>query len=203
MDRTELFVCQCHDVSHQMILSTLDGEKEIYGTFHLDNYGLWNRIKSAFGYIFGIERRDGDFDPMLFKPEDADRLQDIAHVLAPDVKIPQGEAYTPRVYERKSAGNIFRVTEHYRWQFQSLDILYTWTVETYECLNRQRVGNDLEVVITPTLIQRPFLARVCAGIRHIFGYRSRYGDFDSFEWTPDQATKLTATSHNIKFNAGE
>jgi hypothetical protein len=96
-----------------------------------------------------------------------------------------------------------RNREFFRWQFQSLDILYTWTVETHECLNRPMVGNDLEVVITPTLIHHPFLARVCAGIRHIFGYRSRYGDFDSFEWTPDQTNKLTAMVQNIKFNAGE
>lgn len=76
MDRTELFLCQCNDVSHQLILSTIDDTepRTVYCSFHLDNYGLWNRIKSAFLYLFGMDRKDGDFDCMLVNPEDAERL---------------------------------------------------------------------------------------------------------------------------------
>ena len=76
MDRTELFLCQCHDVSHQLILSTIadTDSKTVYCSFHLDNYGLWNRIKTALLYLLGKDRKDGDFDCMLVNPEDAERL---------------------------------------------------------------------------------------------------------------------------------
>lgn len=202
MDKTELFVCQCEDVSHQMILSTLEGEKDIYGTFHLDNYGLWNRVKSAFGYILDVNRRDGDFAPLLFKLGDTNRLQDIISVIAPRDNASKEECcHTPRVYEQKNTGNTWKITEHYSWQFNSLDILYTWAVETHECLTNATFGKDLEVVITPTLIQRPFAARIYHAIRHVFGFRSRFGDFDSFEWTAADATKLTAMIHSIRHNS--
>ena len=39
MEKTELFVCRCHDVSHQMVLETLepieDEERVVYGCFHI------------------------------------------------------------------------------------------------------------------------------------------------------------------------
>lgn len=39
MEKTELFVCRCHDVSHQLVLETLETEEDeehvVYGCFHL------------------------------------------------------------------------------------------------------------------------------------------------------------------------
>ncbi len=47
MDKTELFICECHDVTHQLILQTCNEDKVILGSYHLDNYGFKNRINSA------------------------------------------------------------------------------------------------------------------------------------------------------------
>ena len=40
------------------------------------------------------------------------------------------------------------------------------------------------------LNKRPFWDRLKYGIKHIFGYKSRYGAFDEFIFNPDDADKL-------------
>ena len=51
MEKTELFVCRCHDVSHQLVLETLeteeDEERVVYGCFHLVHLEFWDKLKSA------------------------------------------------------------------------------------------------------------------------------------------------------------
>ena len=85
MERTEFFVCKCGDVSHQLVLCTLETKENekrvVYAAFHLENYGFWNRVKDATSYLLGINRKDGDFDDFLFKPEDMDRLKWFADYL--------------------------------------------------------------------------------------------------------------------------
>lgn len=85
MEKTELFVCRCHDVSHQLVLETLkteeDEEHVVYGCFHLVHLEFWDKLKSATKYLFGRKRKDGDFDALLLRPEDADRLAWFANYL--------------------------------------------------------------------------------------------------------------------------
>ncbi|WP_315515180.1 hypothetical protein [Prevotella histicola] len=42
------------------------------------------------------------------------------------------------------------------------------------------------------------MARIVHGIKYVFGYRSRFGDFDSFEWTGDYAIALQGVIFAIK-----
>ena len=55
MEKTELFVCRCHDVSHQLVLETLeteeDEERVVYGCFHIVHLEFWEKLKSAMKYI--------------------------------------------------------------------------------------------------------------------------------------------------------
>ncbi|WP_278679461.1 hypothetical protein [Leyella stercorea] len=85
MEKTELFVCRCHDVSHQLVLETLKTEENeehvVYGCFHLVHLEFWDKLKSATKYLFGRKRKDGDFDALLLRPEDADRLAWFANYL--------------------------------------------------------------------------------------------------------------------------
>ncbi len=85
MEKTELFVCRCHDVSHQLVLETLeteeDEERVVYGSFHLVHLEFWDKLKSATKYLFGRKRKDGDFDALLLRSEDADRLAWFANYL--------------------------------------------------------------------------------------------------------------------------
>ena len=79
MEKTELFVCRCHDVCHQLVLETLeteeDEERVVYGSFHLDPLSFGDRLKNATKYILGRKRKYGDFNTLLLRPEDADRLE--------------------------------------------------------------------------------------------------------------------------------
>lgn len=85
MERTELFVCKCFDVRHQLVLRVLETKENeehiVYGSFHLVHIPFWDKLKCAIKYLFGIKRKDGDFDAMLFCPEDADRLEWFAKYL--------------------------------------------------------------------------------------------------------------------------
>lgn len=86
---TELLICQCGDPSHQMIISYDEGIDEneviakelemVYVSIHLvpePNFfkRLWNGIK----YVFSRQRSIyGDFDEIILRPEDADKLQKV------------------------------------------------------------------------------------------------------------------------------
>ena len=85
MEKTELFICKCHDISHQLVLGTFepteDEERVVYGCFHIVHLEFWDKLKSATKYLFGRKRKDGDFDALLLRPEDADRLEWFANFL--------------------------------------------------------------------------------------------------------------------------
>lgn len=85
MEKTEFFICKCHDISHQLVLETLepteDEERVVYGCFHIVHLEFWDKLKSATKYLFGRKRKDGDFDALLLRPEDADRLEWFANFL--------------------------------------------------------------------------------------------------------------------------
>ena len=78
MEKTEFFFCRCHDVSHQLVLETLeteeDEERVVYGCLHLVHLEFWDKLKSATKYLFGRKRKYGDFDSFEFMPTDATKL---------------------------------------------------------------------------------------------------------------------------------
>lgn len=51
MEKTEFFVCKCHDVSHQLVLETLETEENeehvVYGCFHIVHLEFWEKLKCA------------------------------------------------------------------------------------------------------------------------------------------------------------
>lgn len=80
--KNELFVCQCNSVEHQMIVSYIPDDKEVYVSVHLvPEWKLWKRIKMAIKYIFGYRCCYGHFDEFIFKKEDADKLQSVVDYL--------------------------------------------------------------------------------------------------------------------------
>lgn len=84
MDKQELFICACNSMEHQLIMSYCTDEeyKEVYCSVHLKpERNLFKRIWKAIKYIFGHRSIYGDFDEFIFKPEDADRLQEVVNRL--------------------------------------------------------------------------------------------------------------------------
>lgn len=192
MERTDLFVCKCCDVSHQLILSTLETEENekriVYAAYHLDNYGFWNRMKNAVKYVLAVNREDGDFDALLFKTKDMDRLKLFADYLNPNSKdIHQ----VPVKKDNVKNGSKFRWqnTTICSWRFYSNDNVYTFAVEKHDCLDNSTLS-DIESSITVNFKSGNLFYRVCRAVKHLFGYRSCYGDFDSFEFYEEDADKL-------------
>lgn len=84
MDKQELFICACHNVEHQLIISysTEDDFREAYCSVHLKpERNIFKRTWRALMYIFGYRSIYGDFNEFIFKPEDADKLQKVVDYL--------------------------------------------------------------------------------------------------------------------------
>lgn len=192
MERKEFFVCKCGDVGHQLVFGTWETEQDekrvVYAAFHLENYGFWHRVKDATNYLFGINRKDGDFDDLLFKPEDMGRLKWFADYLKPNPKdIHQNPVTKDNV---KNGSKLrWRYTTISNWQFYSKENVYTFAVEKHDCLDNDELS-DTESSITASMKPGNLFYRLYRAVKFVFGYRSCYGDFDSFEFTEDDADKL-------------
>lgn len=95
----KLFVCSCNSVEHQLVMSYFMDDKEVYCSVHLKpESNVLKRIWKAVKYVFGHRSVYGDFDEFIFKPEDADSLQQIVDYL---------NAHTLMINERERASSIF------------------------------------------------------------------------------------------------
>lgn len=84
MEKENLFICACNNVEHQLIMSysTEDDYKEVYCSIHLKpERNLFKRIWRAIKYVSGHRSIYGEFDEFIFKPEDADKLQEVTDYL--------------------------------------------------------------------------------------------------------------------------
>lgn len=78
----ELFICECHNVEHQLVFSYFPEDNEVYMAVHLiPEYNIWKRIWIAIKYIFGYKSIYGHFDEFIFDKSDADKLQKIVDFL--------------------------------------------------------------------------------------------------------------------------
>ena len=104
----ELLLCQCGDPNHQLIMFYDDdaennGENPaVYVSVHLvpeKNFlkRLWRGLK----YIFSNKRSIyGDFDEIILRPEDADKLQKATDLLASTKK--NKEIIVPFIFDTNS-----------------------------------------------------------------------------------------------------
>ena len=82
MEDNTLFICQCGDVEHQMVIS-YDSDPifndSIWVQIHLSDVGLLNRIKYAIMYILGKKSRygNGAFSEILLDKPKTKQLIDI------------------------------------------------------------------------------------------------------------------------------
>lgn len=90
-DESELFICDCSDASHQMILQLYDfgkGGKELWRpantncelsmNVYLNSYlGFWKRLWLAIRYTFGYRSKYGEFDVVSLRYEDIPRMKAI------------------------------------------------------------------------------------------------------------------------------
>ena len=81
----ELFICECHDISHQFIIQADPIEDEaprVYLSVHLNrDHNPLKRLWTALKYVFGHRSILGDFDEVIINPNDAVRLQNVVDYL--------------------------------------------------------------------------------------------------------------------------
>lgn len=81
MENNTLFVCQCGEIDHQIVLSfdpDPDFNDTIWFHVHLSDMGLWNRLKYAFLYVLGKKSRynAGAFAEVLLTKQKTKELID-------------------------------------------------------------------------------------------------------------------------------
>ena len=177
MEKTEFFVCRCHDVSHQLVLETLETEENeehvVYGCFHIVHLEFWEKLKCAMKYIFGRKCKDGDFDALLLRPEDADRLECFANYLDDSIPAPDKQ------------------TDPFHFTFLSTDNVYEVSFETFQDkLKDGSILTDSELSVCVWMKPGNLFYRLYRAAKYLSGYCSRYGDFDSFEFVQNDAWKL-------------
>ena len=190
MEKTEFFVCKCFDVSHQLVLETLepteDEERVVYGSFHLVHLEFWDKLKSATKYLFGRKRKDGDFDALLLRSEDADRLEWFANFLDGGTSVTD-MAVAPFAFTFCSKENVYEVS-----------------LEAYQyTLNDGSTQTEYEMSVCVSLKLGNILYRLYRAAKYLSGYRSCYGDFDSFEFLPVDAAKLHRIVSGLRFSTKE
>lgn len=79
--KEELLICQCGDPAHQLIIFYDDDpdDRQVYVTVHLSSkHNFFQRLWNGLKYIFSRKRSIyGDFDEIIIRPEDADKLQQV------------------------------------------------------------------------------------------------------------------------------
>ena len=79
----QILLCQCGDPHHQMILYYDKESPAVYVAVHLNKeLNFFKRLWVAFKYIFFKKRTIyGDFEEIILRPEDANKLQLAVDVL--------------------------------------------------------------------------------------------------------------------------
>lgn len=185
MEKTEFFVCKCHDVSHQLVLETLETEENeehvVYGCFHIVHLEFWEKLKCAMKYIFGRKCKDGDFDALLLRPEDADRLECFANYLDDSIPAPDKQ------------------TDPFHFTFLSTDNVYEVSFETFQDkLKDGSILTDSELSVCVWMKPGNLFYRLYRAAKYLSGYCSRYGDFDSFEFLPVDAAKIRSMAEGLR-----
>lgn len=75
---TSFFDCECHSAEHTLRFDFDPADGELYVTVFLRASQPWyRRVWSAVGYVFGRDRRWGDFDCFIMQSQDRARLADV------------------------------------------------------------------------------------------------------------------------------
>ncbi len=114
---------------------TEDEEHVVYGCFHPVHLEFWDKLKSATKYLFGRKRKDGDFDALLLRHEDADRLEWFANFLDGGTSVTD-KAVAP-----------------FQFTFCSKENVYEVAFEAYQVtLNDESIHSEYEISVCVSLM---------------------------------------------------
>jgi hypothetical protein len=74
----DLFICDCEDIEHQLVVSSDVEEKELIFSIHLSQYqNFLQRILVAIKYVFGKKSKYGAWDVIILNEKKIIRLKEI------------------------------------------------------------------------------------------------------------------------------
>lgn len=82
----EIVICRCYSPEHQLIFRTIDGDSDVYVTFHLTRLPFFKRIVHAVKYIFGYTSKYGDFDELIISPKELYKFKVVVKYLEEQTK---------------------------------------------------------------------------------------------------------------------
>jgi len=77
-----VLICECNSREHQIIIEYDEDDNIFYCYIHLTHQGFLRRLKAGLKYIFGYKCKYGHWDEFVFKPEHAEKLQEITDLLS-------------------------------------------------------------------------------------------------------------------------
>lgn len=85
-EQRETLICQCNSIEHQISFNWVEYENlelkgEVYMEIHLSKLSFWDRLKHGIKYIFGYRCMFGDFDEIILKKEDVNKLEKVVEFL--------------------------------------------------------------------------------------------------------------------------
>lgn len=83
-EHRETLICQCGSIEHQISFIWIedeDSDGDVYMEIHLTPFSFWERLKHGIKYIFGHRCIYGDFDGVILRKEDANKLERIVEFL--------------------------------------------------------------------------------------------------------------------------
>lgn len=77
----EIIICACYNVEHIMIFRTIEGDSNVYVSYHLSKLPWYKRIVHAVKYIFGYTSMYGDFDELILDSKSISKLKKVIKYL--------------------------------------------------------------------------------------------------------------------------
>ena len=167
----ELFCCECHDSSKVIHLTYYapipkDPEDLIWMNVTLPQWrGFFSRVKAAFLYLFGKEPSGGLFNTPCLQQRDMPRL-----IALLDKQVGNTEPMAVKKLEVVSPQYLLRI--EYKIYEEGR---FAYSEFSFDILLPQKIS-------TPRKIWRL--------LKYVFGFSSRYGEFDQFELNPEQTRQL-------------
>lgn len=78
---TDILICKCYNVEHQLVFRYNTEDNELYMSVHLCKCPWWQRLIYGIRYIFGYKCMYGAFDEFIFNPDDTEKLERIVERL--------------------------------------------------------------------------------------------------------------------------
>ena len=80
----------------------------------------------------------------------------------------------------------------------SKEHIHRLLINRRECISKPEIGTDYEIIHSVVMKDAKLHVRLVNAVKHIFGYRSCYGDFDSYELTNIDVPTLRKFVNELK-----